>query len=154
MLEMVNKERSQAGLSAVCYNEKLDKAADMQSTWNALGRAAEGRSLDGDIAEGVKKGEDAAHIAHSGKNGSSLSDRAKEAGYEFALVSENVAWGQPDVIQVMTDWMKSPGHKANILDKGGIKHAGFAMVKDKSGTLHWTQVFGSSGDSCIDPPTT
>jgi uncharacterized protein YkwD len=150
MLASVNDERKKAGLNTVCYSWKLEEAALSQSTWNAVGRAEEGRSLDQDIADGTAKGEDAAAIAHRGRGGSELSDRGKEAGYDFSIISENVAWGQPDVAGVMKDWINSPGHKANILTTDN-KHAGFASVKDNTGIIHWTQVFGASADDCNDP---
>ena len=146
MLTLVNKERENASLAKLCYVKKLEKAADMQSTYNAIGRVEEGRSFQIDIAAAS----DPVAAAHTGKNGSSLADRAKESGYSFVTIAENVAWGQASVEEVMTAWMNSSGHKANIL-RDNIKHAGFAKVKDKDGGNHWTQVFGASGDNCEEP---
>ena len=144
MLASVNAERKKAGLKDLCYSKKLDVAAKVMSEYNALGRVAEGRSFRKDLEE---KGPASAHV---GKNGSQVGDRAKDAGYVFTHVAENVAYGQPTVEVVMVSWMNSPGHKANILT-AEVKHAGFSKVKDKDGAWNWTQVFGKNDDACDMP---
>jgi cysteine-rich secretory family protein len=44
-----------------------------------------------------------------------LSERAGRAGARFSQVGENIAVG-PEIEPIHTGWMRSPGHRANILD--------------------------------------
>lgn len=42
-------------------------------------------------------------------------DRMVAAGYIWSSAAENIAWGQQSPAEVMTSWMGSPFHRANIL---------------------------------------
>lgn len=55
---------------------------------------------------------------------------------------ENIAMGQRDVDSVMSSWMNSSGHRANILNPGYTK-AGMVGYVNNSGTPFWCQQFGS-----------
>ena len=44
-----------------------------------------------------------------------LAQRAKNAGYGYRGVAENIAGGSPTPAEVVEGWMNSPGHRANIL---------------------------------------
>jgi uncharacterized protein YkwD len=57
---------------------------------------------------------------------------AKSAG-------ENVASGYPTAVSVMTGWLNSSGHKANI--EGNFMHIGIAAIKDSQGRYYYTQLF-------------
>ena len=48
--------------------------------------------------------------------------------------------GQQTATSVMTSWMNSPGHKANILSKD-FTEIGVGVAKNESGTIYWTQDF-------------
>ncbi len=74
-------------------------------------------------------------IAHTGSDGSTPWERIEEAGYTFQIASENVAKGHRSVEAVMSDWLGSPGHCANIMNEDVIE-VGAARVGDS-----WTQVF-------------
>jgi len=74
-------------------------------------------------------------------DGKGPSDRVRAAGYQFALVGENVAEGQQSPDSVLDAWMNSPGHRANIL-KDGFTEIGVGVVRDSQGRPYWTQVFG------------
>ncbi|POM61103.1 hypothetical protein PHPALM_29935 [Phytophthora palmivora] len=93
MLVAVNKQRATAGLPALCMNSKLQSAAQGHSN---------------DMAAND-------FMSHTGSNGSTMSQRITAAGYAWNSIAENVAAGQTNVDAVMTAWMNSPGHKANIL---------------------------------------
>ena len=54
-------------------------------------------------------------FSHVGAGGSSFVTRVRATGYT-APRSENIAWGYRDGAQVVSAWMKSPGHRANIVD--------------------------------------
>jgi uncharacterized protein YkwD len=53
---------------------------------------------------------------------------------------ENIAAGQTSPDQVMTSWMNSSGHRANILNSS-FGHIGVGIVKNSAGTIYWTQDF-------------
>lgn len=56
------------------------------------------------------------YFAHESLSGKTISDFAKQAGYEYILVGENLALGNFETSrEVVTAWMNSPGHRKNIL---------------------------------------
>lgn len=55
-------------------------------------------------------------------------------------VAENIAMGQRDCPEVMSCWMSSPGHRANILNPG-YRRIGAAAYRAPSGTVFWCQQF-------------
>jgi len=55
---------------------------------------------------------------------------------------ENVAYGYPTGASVVWDgWMKSPGHRANILN-GIYRRIGVVALRDDEGTWYAAQLFG------------
>ena len=89
----VNEARRNQGMSPLRWNESLAKAARR----HAAAMAEHGSAQHG--FEGER----------------SLSVRVKQTGAHFVWLSENVTQGpKPDFIH--TQFMKSPGHRANILD--------------------------------------
>jgi uncharacterized protein YkwD len=81
------------------------------------------------------------YFSHTGQDGSTFLVRAKRAGYTTAS-AENIAWGYRTPEAVVTAWMKSPGHKANILNCRS-KSVGVGLAKKADGTPYWTQMFGT-----------
>jgi uncharacterized protein YkwD len=81
---------------------------------------------------------------HAFTHGASFSARISAAGFDWSTIGENIAAGFPTPASVVTAWMASPGHCANILNPayrevGTGVSAGTAM-RGASGT--WTQDFG------------
>jgi uncharacterized protein YkwD len=124
MLVSVNAERSKAGLRPVAMCASLTRAAQGYADLMAARN----------------------HFDHVGPDGSTLGSRTRAAGYTSAgggwSVAENIAKGQTSVTQVMTGWMNSAGHKANLLAPG-TTHIGFG--KAVNGSTWWVQNFGSGG---------
>jgi uncharacterized protein YkwD len=77
------------------------------------------------------------YFSHDTPEGIGFADRVIAAGYPRPG-GENIAKGQRSAEQVMTDWLASPGHRANILN------CAFTVigvgVNDTAWT--WTQDFG------------
>lgn len=67
--------------------------------------------------------------------------RIRNAGYTGSPVGENIAWGQRSPAEVMTSWLNSAGHRANILDSR-YRNIGVGCVIDAGGAYWWTQNFG------------
>jgi len=72
-------------------------------------------------------------------------ERIVANGYSnYYSVGENIAGGQESVEEVMTAWLKSPGHCINIMsDK--YTEVGVAIITKEDSTygIYWTQNFGS-----------
>lgn len=60
---------------------------------------------------------------------------------DLSSVGENVAYGYSTGRKVVRAWMRSPGHRANILSSG-YKILGLAMRRSDDGTPYAAQVFG------------
>ncbi|MFF3744893.1 CAP domain-containing protein [Streptomyces kronopolitis] len=117
VLSLVNQERGRAGCSPV--------AADGELTGLAQG-------FSDDMA---RRG----FFGHTDPDGDSPWDRARAAGVPD-LGGENIARGQADARAVMDSWMKSPGHRANILNCE-YKTLGVGVHFGPGGPW-WTQDFG------------
>lgn len=123
LLTAVNVQRRAYGLSALCMNSKLLVAAQLHSA------------------------DQASHdtMSHTGSDGSTLKTRILAQGFtSYSRIGENVAAGQSTVTRVMTSWMNSPGHRANIL--GDYTYFGCGYSYTSQGMYHhyWTQDFGSA----------
>lgn len=120
LVELTNVERRRAGLTTLRTNEQLTQAAQIQ----AKQLMAEGR-LAHDLP-------DARYPR--------LLDRLSAVKYEWQAAGENIAFGQRDAAQAMAGWMKSRGHRANILN-GTFTEMGVAQIAGRNGRPYWVQVF-------------
>jgi uncharacterized protein YkwD len=70
-----------------------------------------------------------------------FSDRMNELGALIAWsgAAENVAMGYTDAQSVVTGWLNSAGHKANI--EGDYSLTGVCALKDNNGVYYYTQIF-------------
>lgn len=115
VLNLVNKYRNQNGLASV----KLD---------SALSGAASTRAK-----------EIISSFSHTRPNGSSCFTVLSENGISYNGAGENIAYGQSSPDEVMTAWMNSAGHRANILNASFTRLG--VGVYESGGTLYWTQLF-------------
>uniref|UniRef100_K3WDG3 SCP domain-containing protein n=1 Tax=Globisporangium ultimum (strain ATCC 200006 / CBS 805.95 / DAOM BR144) TaxID=431595 RepID=K3WDG3_GLOUD len=85
------------------------------------------------------------YMGHTGAGGSTIESRVTTKGFSYSVVGENVAAGQPSVADVMSSWMKSDGHRANILNPDFQFYGSAYAYNTKSLYCHyWTQVFADS----------
>ena len=105
LFNSVNQERKAHGLPSLKLNEALANAARHHAQ-----RMAE---------QGT--------ISHQLPGEPSLSPRAKAAGARFTWISENVDQG-PNPTTIHQSFMKSPQHRANILDPD-MDSAGIGVVE-------------------------
>jgi uncharacterized protein YkwD len=119
---LVNQERANAGLAPYTRAPELDAAARRHAQNMAVTE----------------------NFSHTGTDGSSAFDRIRAAGYNWTKAGENIAAGQDTAADVMTSWMDSPGHKANILNVD-YKEIGISVVFQAGSEfgLYWTQTFGA-----------
>jgi uncharacterized protein YkwD len=64
----------------------------------------------------------------------------REEGADASSLAENVAYNYPTASAVVDGWMKSRGHRANILGRS-FRRVGVGCVADASGRLWWAQDF-------------
>jgi len=79
-------------------------------------------------------------FSHTRPNGSSFSTALKEQGASYSTAGENIAWGQKTPQEVVTGWMNSSGHRANILGANYTK-IGCGFYQGSDGTCYWSQLF-------------
>lgn len=128
---LLNGERVDAGLAPFKENPKLDAAARVHS------------------ADMVAK----QYFDHVGTDGTDPVDRLRAVGYIPSAgawtIGENLAWGTGALAtpkEIVSAWMKSAGHRANIL-RPQFKEIGFGVVvgnpraKDGAGATY-TNAFG------------
>lgn len=118
ILNLVNKERAEAGLPALKSDPQVSKLAQMK-------------------AEDMAKNK---YFAHNSPTYGSAFDMMNKYGVSYRTAGENIAKGQKTSQSVMNGWMNSPGHRANIL-KNGYTRLGVGYTVDASGTTYWVQMF-------------
>lgn len=70
-------------------------------------------------------------ISHRYRGEPEPAERAARAGAHFSLVEENVALG-PDPATIHQQWMRSPGHRTNLLNPK-VDRVGVAVVAGRRG---------------------
>lgn len=90
---LINKQRVIHGQQKIVESKELDIAAQNHAE------------------DMVKK----KYFSHTNKDGISHQERIKKQGYEACYTAENIAEGQNNAAQVITDWMGSQGHRLNVL---------------------------------------
>ncbi len=118
VVELVNVERQKAGLSALTLDSKISSVA---------------RTKSKDMADNN-------YFAHQSPTYGSAGDMLRKSGINWSAWGENIASGQRTPEAVVTAWMNSPGHKANIMSTNFSK-IGVGYVTNSNGTPYWTQMF-------------
>ena len=120
VIELINIERANAGLSALSAQGQLGSAAQLHSADMACNN----------------------YFSHTGLDGSTSGDRAQRQGYGSGFVGENIAAGYSSPESTVKGWMNSPGHKANILNVDYTEiGVGYAFGGNSDYGSYWTAVF-------------
>lgn len=122
VLRLTNEERAKYKLKPLVLHPILSEAAE----WKAHDLSTCG------------------FFDHKDSKGRSPKDRIVEFGYyDWARVSENIAGGYVTPEEVVDAWMKSPGHRVNILDPK-VCEIGLAFYFDSKSRhgYYWVQNFG------------
>jgi uncharacterized YkwD family protein len=115
VVELTNAERAKQGLAPLELDEELSKVAKEKSN-------------------DMKKNN---YFSHNSPTYGSPFDMMKQFGVEYRTAGENIAMGQQSPDEVVNAWMKSEGHRANIMN-GEFTHIGVGHVEDGN---YWTQMF-------------
>lgn len=80
-------------------------------------------------------------FSHTGSNGSTVGKRATAAGFAWSYVNENIAAGYTTTDKVVSGWLSSPGHCANIMTKSATRvGVGYAYNANATYKHYWTMV--------------
>lgn len=94
---------------------------------------------------------DRQYFEHDSPEGIGVADLAKESGYEYIVVGENLARGDfKTADEVVLAWMNSPAHRENIMNNK-YTDIGIGIVYGRyDGSDVWilVQHFGASIDTC------
>lgn len=120
VLTLTNAQRTAKGCPALAWNATLAVVARAHSQDMATSNYFDHNSLDG----------------------TTPAQRVQAAGYAYIQTAENIAAGQATPDAVMTSWMGSPGHAANILNCA-LTELGVGVAAGGSYGTYWTQDFGT-----------
>ncbi len=127
VVELTNAVRAKNGLPPLKRQENLQASA---------------RWMGADMAR-------AGYFAHTDSQNRSIEPRIPDFGYtEYQAIGENLAGGQKTPEQTVTDWMNSPGHRANLLSPH-FREIGVSYIAKSDSPLrrYWVQEFGSRFDT-------
>jgi uncharacterized protein YkwD len=122
IIRYTNQQRIANGLPAFATSAKLVEAARIHAR-----QMAEHQRMD--------------HTINAAPYPTLLS-RLQAVSYAYANAAENVAWNNQSAQSVVTGWMNSAGHRANILNPN-LREMGAAMARSAKGEPYWIQVFGT-----------
>lgn len=116
VLRLVNIEREKAGAGALKSLDTLIPMAD------------------------VRAKESAASFSHTRPNGTRCFTIFSENSMKYIAAGENLAYGFSTPASVVAAWMKSEGHKRNIMDPD-FKYIGIGYYANESGRIYCSQLF-------------
>lgn len=121
IVELVNAERANNGCHVPL---KIDRR---------LASAAQSHTNDMDARQ---------FFAHEDPEGRHPWDRMTATGYQYRIAAENIGAGFPTPERMVAAWMKSPGHRENILNCE-LTETGVGYVHDAHAhyRYYWTQDF-------------
>lgn len=127
-----NERRAAEGLAPLIRNSLLDEAAHLK------------------VEDMLQR----QYFAHDSPDGQGIDSWAKQVGYDFIVIGENLALGNfQSEEQLIQGWMDSPGHRENILHQQ-YQEIGLATKLDTfEGRTVWlaVQVFGLPASACPIP---
>ena len=118
IVRLVNVQRVQNGLQQLTQNWQASRVARYKSQ---------------DMI-------DKNYFAHISPTYGSPFQMMESFGLRFSAAAENIAYGQRSAQEVMSSWMNSAGHRANILNRS-FTQIGVGVAKKANGTMYFTQMF-------------
>lgn len=118
VFELQNKTRDSYDLPALAWDPRAAAAAQRH------------------IEECAGRGK----LTHTGKNGSNVGERLRDAGLYWTSAGENIAAGQPTAEAVIRAWFNSPDHRSNMLNEN-YTVCGVGTVAGVDGTVWWCVAF-------------
>lgn len=116
VLRLVNIEREKAGVAALKEMTSLVPMAD------------------------VRAQESAASFSHTRPNGTRCFTIFADNAVKYSAAGENLAYGFSTPESVVAAWMKSEGHRKNILN-ASFKYVGIGYFVNENGRTYTSQLF-------------
>jgi uncharacterized protein YkwD len=101
----MNRERAAYGLRPLRLNPRLSRAAEDR--------------VDDMLAK--------RYFAHVSPDGVQPFTWVRQRGYRYRVIGENLALGYPSAQRIVGGWMRSPGHRENILGRS-FNEVGIAVA--------------------------
>ncbi|MFS0576679.1 S-layer homology domain-containing protein [Sporosarcina sp. 179-K 3D1 HS] len=117
-MELVNEQRTKQGGKPLTHDRELSKVAQAK-------------------AEDMAKND---YFSHTSPTYGSVEDMLSRFNYKWTAYGENIAMGYTTPVDVITGWMNSTGHRANIL-KAEFTHIGSGYATNAQGTTYWVHQF-------------
>jgi uncharacterized protein YkwD len=129
-LGLINDYRAQNGIAPLQVSVTLTQASDWMSN---------------DMASKN-------YFSHTDSLGRDPFVRMTAFNYSYSTAGENIAAGNASAQDTFTQWKKSPGHNANMLN-ANYKVIGIGRAQNSSSTYnwYWTTDFGGTVDTTINP---
>jgi uncharacterized protein YkwD len=126
VLQLVNHARSR---SRRCGDERYAATGPLAPS-SLLNQAAREHAID------MARND---YFEHIGMDGSAPKERLARLGYRSRLTGENIAYAPQSAEEVVSGWLASPGHCANIMEPR-FREMGIAFaVGRKRGAIYWVQ---------------
>ena len=114
IINLTNGQRAQRGLPRLTWNAPLINACHSHA--NDMARMQ--------------------RLTHAGSNGSNGGTRARQYGFSWSAWGENVAAGYTSSNAVVSAWMNSPGHRANMLSRN-FTHIGVSLQRGNNNVIYY-----------------
>ena len=124
--------------SAVARAQDPSIATDSGASLSATEAAVVARTNDARAKRGLGPLSADASLMNGARRQASWMARNRNLSHGQG-VTENIAMGQSSASETVADWMRSDGHRANIL--GSHSRIGVAMARAADGTVYWCQQF-------------
>ena len=118
VFELTNEARRQYGLRELSWSDELAEVGRV----HCMDMAAQ------------------SYFDHVAPDGTTPSQRVRNAGIRCLISAENIAAGQINPEMVVQSWLDSPGHRANILDPQ-LGKLGVAFFLGGDYGIYWAQEF-------------
>ncbi|MCC6237953.1 MAG: CAP domain-containing protein [Dehalococcoidia bacterium] len=127
VVALVNQHRASLGLVPLRTSASLGDSA----VWKARHMAAYGYMTHDDPAPPTAR---------------TWYQRVQACGYTRGGAGENIAYGYASPQAVMSGWLGSSGHRANI-ENASFRVIGVGAASSSNGRIYWAQNFGTFDDS-------
>lgn len=118
VVRLTNVQRQKYGLKPLTHNWELSRVARYKS----------------------KDMRDRGYFSHTSPTYGSPFNMMKNFGIKYQTAGENLAKGQESPQAVVSAWMRSAGHRQNILNQS-FTQIGVGYAEDSRGRKYWTQMF-------------
>ncbi|MEI2666431.1 SafA/ExsA family spore coat assembly protein [Rossellomorea sp. LJF3] len=122
------------------FENRVTELTNMERKKNGLPPLQADRNLSGVALYKSRDMRDAGYFSHRSPTYGTPEEMMKRFHIAYSEACENIAAGQMSPEKVVRDWMDSPVHRKNILNKS-YTHVGVGYAKGGTYGSYWTQLF-------------